>query len=73
MKFTFYILHNQAEKDAEEKLENFCPIEEGENEKESLVKNVLWQMDLDKKNTALKQLQGHVWSEGYENGKIKGQ
>ncbi|KAK6635622.1 hypothetical protein RUM44_000876 [Polyplax serrata] len=66
-------LKAQAEKDAEEKLENFCPIEEGENEKESLVKNVLWQMDLDKKNTALKQLQGHVWSEGYENGKIKGQ
>lgn len=64
---------NKAKKDEEDKVENFCPIEEKEKEKDSLLKNVFWQMDLDRKTTALKQLQGHIWREGYENGKLKGQ
>lgn len=54
-------------------MEGFCPIVEGEKEKESLIKNILWQMSLDRKTTALKQLQGHIWREGYKNGKLKGQ
>jgi len=29
------------------------------------------QMEKDTKSTALKQLQGHVWREGYKSGQIK--
>ncbi|EEB17075.1 enolase-phosphatase E-1, putative [Pediculus humanus corporis] len=65
-------LKQQAKKDEEDKVENLCLIEDGEKEKETLIKNVLWQMDLDRKTTALKQLQGHIWREGYEKGKLKG-
>lgn len=32
---------------------------------------VLWQMDLDRKTTSLKQLQGHIWKEGYSDGNLK--
>lgn len=37
------------------------------------VKNVIWQMSSDRKTTALKQLQGHIWKEAFESGKIKGE
>lgn len=40
---------------------------------EAVARNVLWQMDLDRKTKALKQLQGHIMREGYENGTLKGQ
>lgn len=39
----------------------------------AVVKNVLWQMDLDRKTTGLKKLQGHMWRQGYKNGELKGQ
>lgn len=39
---------------------------------ESVKANVLLQMDTDRKSTALKQLQGHMWRSGYENGILKG-
>ncbi|XP_061167082.1 enolase-phosphatase E1-like [Saccostrea echinata] len=46
-----------------------------EGSKEEIIKavvaNVKWQMDSDRKTTALKQLQGHIWREGYKTGKIK--
>ncbi|PRP72769.1 hypothetical protein PROFUN_07669 [Planoprotostelium fungivorum] len=35
------------------------------------VKNVLSQMDVDRKSTALKALQGHMWKDGYASGQIK--
>ncbi|KAG9511333.1 Enolase-phosphatase E1, partial [Fragariocoptes setiger] len=38
----------------------------------SLVSNVLWQMDNKRHNTALKQLQILVWVYGYESGELKG-
>jgi enolase-phosphatase E1 len=37
-----------------------------------LVKHVYWQMDLDRKTKSLKQLQGNIWRDAYELGKIKG-
>ncbi|XP_002741374.1 enolase-phosphatase E1-like [Saccoglossus kowalevskii] len=40
---------------------------------DAVIKNVLWLMDADRKITALKQLQGHMWRSGYENGVLKGQ
>ncbi|EGC37088.1 hypothetical protein DICPUDRAFT_30810 [Dictyostelium purpureum] len=39
---------------------------------ESVIRNVIYQMDKDRKSTALKQLQGHMWKEGYEKELIKG-
>lgn len=38
-----------------------------------VVDNVLWQMAADRKSTALKQLQGHMWRAAYTSGRIKGQ
>lgn len=38
-----------------------------------VVKNVFWQMDLDRKVKALKQLQGNIWKKAYECGDVKGQ
>jgi len=49
------------------------PLSEREKEVlESVVSNVLCQMDMDRKSTALKQLQGHIWKHAYESGQIKG-
>ena len=39
---------------------------------DSIVANVLWQMDSKRHNTALKQLQILVWVYGYENSELKG-
>lgn len=39
---------------------------------DSVVSNVIWQMDLKRHNTALKQLQILVWVYGYENNELKG-
>lgn len=38
----------------------------------SVIANVVWQMDRDRKITALKQLQGHMWKDAYMSGIIKG-
>lgn len=38
-----------------------------------VVDNVLWQMAADRKSTALKQLQGHMWRAAYTSGRIQGQ
>ena len=37
----------------------------------AVVDNVKWQMDKDRKSTELKQLQGHIWKQGYEKGDLK--
>ncbi|KAL9953159.1 hypothetical protein ACROYT_G040529 [Oculina patagonica] len=39
----------------------------------AVVENVIWQMSSDRKTTALKQLQGHIWKEAFCDGKIKGE
>ncbi|XP_041828161.1 enolase-phosphatase E1-like [Melanotaenia boesemani] len=38
-----------------------------------VVESVLWQMAADRKSTALKQLQGHMWRAAYTSGRIKGE
>lgn len=65
----------QAKKDSEDKLDGFVAITEDkpEEQKESLLNNVLWQMDNDRKTGALKQLQGHMWREAYNTGAVKAQ
>ena len=40
---------------------------------ESIIRNVIFQMDIDRKAKALKQLQGHIWLDAYKNGLVKGQ
>ncbi|XP_012528012.1 enolase-phosphatase E1 [Monomorium pharaonis] len=67
-------LKDQAKKDEEDKLDGFVAItgDKPEEEKDSLLKNILWQMDNDRKTGALKQLQGHMWREAYKTGAVKG-
>lgn len=38
----------------------------------AIVANVQWQMSLNRKTGCLKQLQGHIWRDGYESGQLKG-
>lgn len=64
------LLRIQAAEDSN--LAGFVPIEIGDNSKQSIINNVLWQMKSDRKTTALKQLQGHIWKDGYESGFLKG-
>lgn len=40
--------------------------------RDSVVRNVLAQMDADRKTTALKALQGAMWRDGYEQGELRG-
>nr|XP_013816965.1 PREDICTED: enolase-phosphatase E1 [Apteryx mantelli mantelli] len=55
------------------------PLESGSGEEElerviqAVVDNVRWQMSLDRKTTALKQLQGHMWRAAYATGHVKGE
>ena len=47
-------------------------IPEGQGALEAAVANVHWQMDRDRKTTALKALQGRIWVDGYERGELLG-
>ena len=40
---------------------------------DAVVVNVIWQMNSDRKTTALKQLQGHIWRKAFNDGFIKGE
>ena len=40
---------------------------------DAVVANVIWQMSSDRKTTALKQLQGHIWRKAFDDGVIKGE
>jgi len=64
------LLRAQAIKDSNKK--GFLPIRTGDNVQSSVVNNVLWQMSVQGKSTALKQLQGNIWKEGYEVGTLRG-
>lgn len=64
------LLRAQAVNDSD--IENFVPIDITVNAKKSVINNVLWQMSNDRKTTALKQLQGHIWKDGYESGLLRG-
>ncbi|RZF42498.1 hypothetical protein LSTR_LSTR004417 [Laodelphax striatellus] len=67
-------LKEQAQKDESDKVEGVVAIPEGEEDavREATIKNVLWQMDNDRKTGALKQLQGHIWRKAYEKGEVVG-
>ncbi|KAF0975180.1 hypothetical protein FDP41_005933 [Naegleria fowleri] len=65
-------LREQAEKDKHD--ENFkdAPLIDPESQ-QSIIDNVFYNMNKDRKMTALKQLQGHMWKSGYENGQLRGE
>ena len=51
---------------------NFVIGETAKEVKESVIRNVRWQMSSDRKSTPLKSLQGHMWRAGYQNGELRG-
>ncbi|XP_077157171.1 enolase-phosphatase E1 [Paroedura picta] len=73
------LLRKQADEDSH--MDGVVPIpletRDGEEEIERVIQavidNVHWQMSLDRKTTALKQLQGHIWRAGYASGSLKGE
>ncbi|KAF7252871.1 Enolase-phosphatase E1 [Varanus komodoensis] len=73
------LLRKQAEEDSH--MDGVVPIpletRDGEAEIERIIQavvdNVRWQMSSDRKTTALKQLQGHIWRAAFENGRMKGE
>ncbi|KAI4895178.1 hypothetical protein NFI96_023706 [Prochilodus magdalenae] len=74
-----HLLKKQVEEDL--KQNRVCPVHtvdqtahtDEEKAIREAVDNVLWQMAADRKTTALKQLQGHMWRSAYTAGKIRGE
>lgn len=77
-------LRNQAKKDKDMEDVVLIPDEEEnlsqdnswtskETIMDAVVANVIWQMNSDRKTTALKQLQGHIWRKAFNDGFIKGE
>jgi enolase-phosphatase E1 len=69
-------LRKQAEADVAAGLEGACLLPEpdsgGQALREAASAIVAWQMDSDRKTTALKALQGKIWVNGYQSGALKG-
>lgn len=63
--------------DKESGIAGVIEIKAADSKKEDVISttvaNVKWQMSADRKTTALKQLQGHIWKSAYEQGKVRGQ
>eukprot|EP00249_Psilotum_nudum_P008080 c21030_g1_i1 orf=154-1668(+) len=70
------LLQQQVEQDLNEGVPDAQPIPYN-GSKEDLISaieaNVLSMIESDRKITALKQLQGHIWRSGYANGELKGE
>ncbi len=70
------MLRSQALEDSKKDKNVPLILDNSENKQEliaSLIRNVIWQMDLDRKTKGLKQLQGHIWSFAYKNRLVTGQ
>eukprot|EP00106_Octopus_bimaculoides_P016199 XP_014783641.1 PREDICTED: enolase-phosphatase E1-like [Octopus bimaculoides] len=70
-------LRQLAKQDEESKVIGATRISNTDADKDVIIQdvvaNVKWQMSLNRKTTALKQLQGHIWKEAYKLGEIKGE
>uniref|UniRef100_A0A1A8GF91 Enolase-phosphatase E1 n=1 Tax=Nothobranchius korthausae TaxID=1143690 RepID=A0A1A8GF91_9TELE len=74
-----HLLKKQIEEDMRQN--RACPVHtvdqtvhtDEEKAIREVVENVMWQMAADRKSTALKQLQGHMWRAAYTSGRIKGE
>lgn len=65
-----------SESDAAAGVDGLVRIErlaDGSIDLSTVAANVRWQVSIDRKSTALKQLQGRMWSGGYESGQLKAQ
>ncbi len=60
----------QAAEDVEEGLPGARTFEP--SDLDAAASNVRWQMDADRKTTALKSLQGKIWKSGYADGTLRG-
>ena len=49
------------------------PTNDDEEIKRAIIENIQFQMSIDRKSTSLKNIQGHLWQIGYENGNLIGQ
>ncbi|XP_024522590.1 probable bifunctional methylthioribulose-1-phosphate dehydratase/enolase-phosphatase E1 [Selaginella moellendorffii] len=71
------LLRQQASKDTKEGNVQAQLIPPSDAPKDEVIaaaeRNVLAMIAADRKVTALKQLQGHIWRTGYKNGELKGQ
>ncbi|CAI9734663.1 Hypothetical predicted protein [Octopus vulgaris] len=69
-------LRQLAKQDEESKVIGATRISNTDADKnviiQDVVANVKWQMSQNRKTTALKQLQGHIWKDAYKLGEIKG-
>lgn len=54
-------------------MKGVVPITEGNNKKDSVYFNVLWQMNEKRSTPSLKLLQGHVMRLGFKTGALVGQ
>ncbi|XP_028792992.1 probable bifunctional methylthioribulose-1-phosphate dehydratase/enolase-phosphatase E1 [Neltuma alba] len=70
------LLRSQVQSDLEQGVAGAVPIPPDDAGKEevitALVANVEAMIKADRKITALKELQGHIWRTGYENNELKG-
>lgn len=68
-----------AEESAAEHAKDPCapaldsPSKESANSADRVADFALWLMDHDRKSTPLKEIQGQIWQEGYEQGAIQGE
>jgi len=68
-------LEELSKQDQQNQVKGIVPIVESNNMNEkldSVIANVNWLMDKDRKTTALKQLQGHIWKQGFDSKEIIG-
>ncbi|KAA8523915.1 hypothetical protein F0562_010338 [Nyssa sinensis] len=70
------LLRSQVQDDLEQGLVGAVPIPSDDAGKEeviaALVANVVAMISADRKITALKQLQGHIWQTGFQNNELEG-
>lgn len=70
-------LREQAAGDKEASVEGVIEVAAKEEEQEktvqSVVDNVLWQIENDRKSASLKLLQSHIWRDAYKTGKVQGE
>ncbi|CAI7760577.1 unnamed protein product [Closterium sp. NIES-53] len=71
------LLRTQIDEDVKSSIPGAEPVPPSEAGKEAVVgaveRNVAAMIAADRKVTALKQLQGHIWRGGYEKGELKGE
>jgi len=77
IKICLQLFRSLIEEDQKAGIEGVIGIANEKESKEEIiqswVQNIHWQMDSDRKTTALKALQGRIWNAGYADGTLKGQ